>query len=476
MDEHTQRVHLSVLARLEAPDDGREAALELDGHGRIGLHNAAAPAVRAVGVEVGRERLLLALAGHLHDAELGDGKDMVLRLVARHELDHLLVDGVPVAALLHVDEVEYDEAAQVAQPNLARRLQVDGVERVLLVARAVLVRPRVDVDRDQGLGLVDDDLSAARERDLALPLELDLALDVEALENGDAVSVVGDLRARALGDEADKVLRAVVVRLIVDQDAVDVLGQEIANGALDQIGLHVQVAGRTVGLHLPADLLPLLEEQVEVAHEIARLLALAGRADDGAHPLGDRQLVDELLQALALLRVLDLAGDSAAVAVGRQDEVPARDGQVGRGARSLGADGALGHLDDDVGPRGVEPGDVLHRHLALGKRVALLVDADHLDRGVGGGRNHVPVVQERVLRVAYVDEGGLQAGVEVLYPSLVDAANHPVVGLALDLVFFEPPVHEQRHALLKRLGIDDEFAVGALLLLEGRDYFLEKRP
>ena len=73
---------LAVLARLEAADDGGEAALELDRHGRVRLHDAAAAAVRAVGVEVGGERLLLALAGHLHDAELGDRQDVVLRLVA----------------------------------------------------------------------------------------------------------------------------------------------------------------------------------------------------------------------------------------------------------------------------------------------------------------------------------------------------------------------------------------------------------
>ena len=78
--------------------------------------------------------------------------------------------------------------------------------------------------------------------DLALAGLLDLALDVEALEDGDAVRVVGDLGARALGDEADQVLGAVVVRLVVDQDAVDVLGQEVAHGALDEVGLHVEAA------------------------------------------------------------------------------------------------------------------------------------------------------------------------------------------------------------------------------------------
>ncbi len=215
---------------------------------------------------------------------------------------------------------------------------------------------------------------------------------------------------------------------------------------------------------------------MEVAHEVARLLALAGGAHDDAHPLGDRQLVDELLQALALLGVLDLARDAAAVAVGGQDQVAAGDREVRRRARALGADRALGHLDHDVGAGRIEAGDVLDGQLALGGRVPLLVHADDLDRRVGRGGKHVPVVEEGVLRVADVDERRLEAGVQVLDPALVDAADHPVVGLALDLELLEAAVDEERHALLQRLGIDDELAVRALLLLEGCDDLLEKRP
>jgi hypothetical protein len=106
----------------------------------------------------------------------------------------------------------------------------------------------------------------------------------------------------------------------------------------------------------------------------------------------------------------------------------------------------------------------------------LAVDAHDLDGGVGGGREHVPVVQERVLGVADVDEGGLEAGVEVLDAALVDAADHAVVGLALDLEFLEAAVDEQRDALLEGLGVDDEFPVGALFLLEDREDLLEQRP
>ena len=54
-----------------------------------------------------------------------------------------------------------------------------------------------------------------------------------------------------------------------------------------------------------------------------------------------------------------------------------------------------------------------------------------------------------------VDERRLQAGIEVLDPPLEDAANHPVVGLALDLELLQDAVDEQRDALFERLGIDD---------------------
>ena len=224
------------------------------------------------------------------------------------------------------------KSMMIRPPRLRRRIwraiscaasRLTGIDRVLLVAGPVLVRAGVDVDRDQGLGLVDHDLAAAGQRHLALAGLLDLALDVEALEDRDAVVVVGDLRAGALGDQADQVLRALVVGLVVDEDAVDVLGEEVAHGALDQVGLHVEAGRGPLRLHLLRDLLPLLEEEVEVADEVAGLLALAGGADDDAHALGDRQLVDELLEALALVGVLDLAGDAAAVAVGREDEVAA---------------------------------------------------------------------------------------------------------------------------------------------------------
>ena len=92
------------------------------------------------------------------------------------------------------------------------------------------------------------------------------------------------------------------------------------------------------------DFVPFFEQEGQVAHEVAFLLALAHGAHDDAHAFGNGQFAEDLLEALAFLLVLDLAGDAALVGVGQQDQVAARQDQVGRDARALGADRALGDL------------------------------------------------------------------------------------------------------------------------------------
>lgn len=178
-----------------------EAALEFDGHRRRALHDTAATAIRAVGVEIGRQTLLLALAGHLHNAELRDRENVVLGFVGGHQLDHLFVNGVPVTPFLHVDEIHDDQTAEISEADLAGDLggglKIHGVDDVFLVAAAVLVGAGVHVDGDEGLGLVDDDFTAGGKGNLALAGLLDLPLDVEALKDRDAVLVERDLAGGA---------------------------------------------------------------------------------------------------------------------------------------------------------------------------------------------------------------------------------------------------------------------------------------
>ena len=105
----------------------------------------------------------MALAAHLEEAELADLEHVRAGAVAAQRLLEGAVHLLLVLAALHVDEVEHDEPADVAEAQLARHL-VDGLEvdfedGVLLRSLALVVAG-VHVDGDEGLGLVDHEVAA----------------------------------------------------------------------------------------------------------------------------------------------------------------------------------------------------------------------------------------------------------------------------------------------------------------------------
>jgi hypothetical protein len=83
-------------------------------------------------------------------------------------------------------------------------------------------------------------------------------------------------------------------------------------------------------------------------------------------------------------------------------------------------------------------------------------------------------MEKCVLGVTDVDEGCFQTGIQILDATLVDAADHPVIGLTLDFEFLQPTVHEQRDTFFQRLRIDNQLSVRTFFLLEHRQNFLKK--
>ena len=104
----------------------------------------------------------------------------------------LALDRAVVALLVHVDEVDDDQAGEVAQAQLPRdffgRFEI-GLERgvfdVVLARRAA----GVDVDRDQRFGLVDDDVAAGAQLHGRREHRVELALDAHAREQRLAVAI-----------------------------------------------------------------------------------------------------------------------------------------------------------------------------------------------------------------------------------------------------------------------------------------------
>ena len=100
---------------------------------------------------------------------------------SRNDLDDL----VAVVPDLHVDEVDDDDAADVAQPELLgdldRGLEVVAEDR-LLEARRADVLAGVDVDHRERLGVLDDERAARRQPHLAIERLVQLLVHVVALE------------------------------------------------------------------------------------------------------------------------------------------------------------------------------------------------------------------------------------------------------------------------------------------------------
>ena len=123
------------------------------------------------------------LAGHLDQAQLGDVEHLGAGLVPGQRLAEGLDDVVAVPGDLHVDEVDDDDAADVAQAQLAGdllgRLEVVAVDR-LLEARLAHVLARVHVDDRERLGVLDDERAARRQPHLAVEGLVELLVDVVA--------------------------------------------------------------------------------------------------------------------------------------------------------------------------------------------------------------------------------------------------------------------------------------------------------
>ena len=245
------------------------------------------PRPRAVGAALSEQALEVgaaALAGDLDQAELGDVEHLGLRpvlldLPLEAGEDLLAVDGLD-----HVDEVDDDDPAEVAQADLAHdlldRLEV-GLQHRVLEVRLAHEAAGVDVDGDQRLGGVDHDVAPRLQPDLALQGRLDLLLDAELLEQRGLLLAeeldLGDQARLHLVEELDDPL---VGLLAVHPEDGEVLAQQVADDSQGEVEVLVEQGGGGDLAGAVADLLPEAREVGEVALELLPPLLLPRGADD----------------------------------------------------------------------------------------------------------------------------------------------------------------------------------------------------
>ena len=163
-------------------------------------------------------------------------------MLAQPALDRALI-----AHLGHVDEVDHHEPGDVAQAQLAgdlfRPLEV-GLERGLLDVALARRAARVDVDRGQRLGGMDDDRRAGLQVDHRLVQAVELLLDAVAVEQRQLVLVRLDPSRARRHQHAHDLPGGAVALIALDPDLVEVAAVEIADRALDQRALLVDRARR----------------------------------------------------------------------------------------------------------------------------------------------------------------------------------------------------------------------------------------
>ena len=140
---------------------------------------------------------------------------------------------------LHVDEIDDDQAADVAQTQLARDL-LGGLEIGVAggcfdVAAARAAR-RVDVDRDQRFGVIDDEAAAGGQGHLVRVRRFDLAFDLVAREQRHRILIQLQFALRVRRHEPLHVLLRLLEGLgLVDQAFADIVGEIIAQAACDRV-------------------------------------------------------------------------------------------------------------------------------------------------------------------------------------------------------------------------------------------------
>ena len=152
---------------------------------------------------------------------------------------------------------------------------------------------------------------------------------------------------------------------VVDDRALEVLGEDVAHDAHGEVGLLEDQRGRLGLLDALAQHLVELEEVEQLALEVGPLGAVGRRADDRA-AAAEVELLGLLAQAVALV-VVEAARDADALAGGRVDHVAPGDRQLHRQPRALGLQRVLDDLDDDLLPGREQVGDAGARRACRGR-------------------------------------------------------------------------------------------------------------
>ena len=405
------------------------------------------------------------LTGHLHEAQRRNLRNLVARTIASQALNQAAEHEVTVGFEDHINEVDDDDATDVAQTQLAHdlfsRLEVVTGHRFLKRAAGTDELAGVDIDDGHRLGAVDDEGATRGQPHLAIHALGELLVDAVRMEDilrtHPLLDAVGQLRAELV----DVFLDGRVGVAALDDELREVLIEDVAHDAHGQLGLAAQQRRGTLRVGaLLLNVLPLTGQARNIVANLLLRRTFRRGAHDDARSRGNDRLED-LLQASALL-IRELAGDAHHGTAGNEYQVAASQRDLGGQTRTLVSDRILRHLNED-------------RVARLQSRLDTTRLAFHTD----GIPVHLARVEDCVAPAAHIHERGLHRGKDILHATQVDVADHRRLRTTRDVVLDEQAVFEDgdlveailvtdnhraldRFTACQKLGLRDRVATASL--------------
>src|SRR4051794_13964477 len=213
-------------------------------------------------------------------------QNLVGSAIGTHRFFERLHYLLPILPLVHVDEVDDDDAAQIAQPDLPHNffdgLRVRFGDGVFQAVRFADILSCIHIDRHQRFGLIDYDVAARFQPHFWTKRLFDLGGDAERFEDRGGTSVHLDAANQCRLEPLHEMDRAFIHILVVDPDRFIHIAQLIAKDALYDLQIMMEEQWSGLFLRLLPDVEPEIIEESHVRGDFFLRMAFACSANDEA--------------------------------------------------------------------------------------------------------------------------------------------------------------------------------------------------
>ena len=209
----------------------------------------------------------------------------MLGTIFLHELGHRLHELLLMVRIFHIDEVDNDNPADIAQSQLPGNffcsLHIDIEDGFSLVSAGHFVTT-VDIDHVHSFRMLDDNISTAAHSSRFSKRRLDLSGYTESFENGFG-PLVQLQNANLVRSYGGKITFDVAKQLfIIDNNAREGIAQQIAEDRGGFVEFAQQLLRRLYASQLIKHILPFFRQEVHFLMKFSYFAAFSSRTYDDA--------------------------------------------------------------------------------------------------------------------------------------------------------------------------------------------------